>query len=157
MYVVDDVAIVVRFTYHVQRHIELDGDEHGPAARRALIALAGTDPDAWRTHAGRRSARSCRASSCGTESIRKRQSSDSLGVVGVGYTAHDVVVPRGDALARARATSRRPMCCVRMAACSDRSASTSARSRQRSTTSRSRSTPMTPRPSTSSRAAGCSR
>ncbi|MDQ3367218.1 MAG: DUF3050 domain-containing protein [Myxococcota bacterium] len=46
-----------RFTYYVQRHIELDGDEHGPAARRALIALAGTDPDAW-AHARRAAERS---------------------------------------------------------------------------------------------------
>lgn len=36
-----------RFSYYVERHIELDGDDHGPAARRALIALAGSDPAAW--------------------------------------------------------------------------------------------------------------
>jgi hypothetical protein len=36
-----------RFSYYVERHIELDGDDHGPAARRALIALAGHDPQAW--------------------------------------------------------------------------------------------------------------
>jgi Protein of unknown function (DUF3050) len=37
-----------RFTYYVERHIELDGDDHGPAARRALIQLAGREADAWR-------------------------------------------------------------------------------------------------------------
>lgn len=43
-----------KFTYYVKRHIELDGDSHGPAARKALIQLAGTDPGAWR--AARRAA-----------------------------------------------------------------------------------------------------
>lgn len=37
-----------RFTYYVERHIELDGDDHGPAAQRALMELAGDDPEAWR-------------------------------------------------------------------------------------------------------------
>ncbi len=36
-----------RFTYYVERHIELDDDDHGPAAQRALMELAGTDPAAW--------------------------------------------------------------------------------------------------------------
>jgi hypothetical protein len=36
-----------RFTYYVQRHIELDGDEHGPAGERALVGLAGDDAAAW--------------------------------------------------------------------------------------------------------------
>jgi hypothetical protein len=36
-----------RFAYYVQRHIELDGDDHGPAARRALVQLAGRDRAAW--------------------------------------------------------------------------------------------------------------
>ncbi len=36
-----------RFTYYVERHIELDGDDHGPAAKRALIQLAGHDRGAW--------------------------------------------------------------------------------------------------------------
>lgn len=43
-----------KFAYYVKRHIELDGDAHGPAARRALIELAGTDAAAWR--AARRAA-----------------------------------------------------------------------------------------------------
>ena len=38
-----------RFAFYVQRHIDLDGDDHGPAARRALIQLAGDDPAAWRS------------------------------------------------------------------------------------------------------------
>lgn len=36
-----------RFTYYVKRHVELDGDEHGPAGERALIELAGERGDAW--------------------------------------------------------------------------------------------------------------
>lgn len=43
-----------QFTYYVERHIELDGDDHGPAAKRALMELAGTDPREWR--AARRAA-----------------------------------------------------------------------------------------------------
>ncbi len=42
----------MRFAYYVKRHIELDGDEHGPAARRALISLAGEDPAAWASARG---------------------------------------------------------------------------------------------------------
>ncbi|HVK75910.1 MAG TPA: DUF3050 domain-containing protein [Kofleriaceae bacterium] len=36
-----------KFTYYVERHIELDGDDHGPAARKALLQLCGQDPAAW--------------------------------------------------------------------------------------------------------------
>jgi hypothetical protein len=43
-----------RFTYYDERHLELDGDDHGPAAGRALMELAGSDPAAWR--AARRAA-----------------------------------------------------------------------------------------------------
>jgi len=42
------------FAYYVERHIALDGDDHGPAAQRALTELCGTDPGAWR--AARRAA-----------------------------------------------------------------------------------------------------
>jgi len=38
-----------QFTYYVERHIELDGDDHGPAAQRALIELCGDDAEAWRS------------------------------------------------------------------------------------------------------------
>lgn len=37
-----------RFTHYVRRHIDLDGDDHGPAAQRAIMQLAGQDAVAWR-------------------------------------------------------------------------------------------------------------
>jgi hypothetical protein len=37
-----------RFRYYVERHIELDGDDHGPAGLRAIADLAGSDPGRWR-------------------------------------------------------------------------------------------------------------
>lgn len=40
-----------RFAYYVERHIELDGDEHGPAGLRALAEMAGHDSGAWRAAA----------------------------------------------------------------------------------------------------------
>lgn len=48
-----------RFMYYVERHIALDGDEHGPAGQRALAELAGDDEDAW--DAARRAAQSAMA------------------------------------------------------------------------------------------------
>ena len=36
-----------RFSYYVARHIELDGDAHGPAGLRALAEAAGDDERAW--------------------------------------------------------------------------------------------------------------
>jgi hypothetical protein len=39
------------FAYYVERHIELDGDEHGPAGERALVDLAGQDAAAWQAAA----------------------------------------------------------------------------------------------------------
>jgi DUF3050 family protein len=36
-----------RFAYYVARHIEVDGDDHGPAAQRALAELAEDDAEAW--------------------------------------------------------------------------------------------------------------
>jgi hypothetical protein len=37
------------FAYYLRRHIELDGEEHGPVARVALTSLAGDGWRAWRT------------------------------------------------------------------------------------------------------------
>ena len=38
---------VPTFQYYLERHIALDGDEHGPAARRMLQAMAGHDAMNW--------------------------------------------------------------------------------------------------------------
>lgn len=38
---------VPTFNYYLERHIALDGDEHGPAARRMLQAMAGHDAVNW--------------------------------------------------------------------------------------------------------------
>lgn len=38
-----------RFAYYVERHIELDGDDHGPAGEQALAEMAGSDAAAWQT------------------------------------------------------------------------------------------------------------
>jgi Protein of unknown function (DUF3050) len=35
------------FAYYVKRHIEVDGDEHGPAGLRALAEMAAGDGSAW--------------------------------------------------------------------------------------------------------------
>jgi hypothetical protein len=36
------------FAYYLKRHIELDGDSHGPWAREMLITLAGRDESSWK-------------------------------------------------------------------------------------------------------------
>ncbi|QDT54161.1 hypothetical protein Pan44_21880 [Caulifigura coniformis] len=35
------------FVYYLDRHVALDGDEHGPQARKLMIQLCGDQPDAW--------------------------------------------------------------------------------------------------------------
>jgi hypothetical protein len=37
------------FRYYLDRHIELDGGEHGPMAERLVEGLCGDDPDLWRS------------------------------------------------------------------------------------------------------------
>jgi hypothetical protein len=54
-----------RFVCYLERHIELDGDEHRPAAVRALAEAAGDDERAWEVARRAPSRRSPRASPCG--------------------------------------------------------------------------------------------
>src|SRR5262249_19136372 len=42
------VRVARRFAYYVERHIDLDGGDHGPAGERALVELLGRDAAAWR-------------------------------------------------------------------------------------------------------------
>jgi hypothetical protein len=37
------------FEYYLQRHIQLDADEHGPMAARLMQSLCGEEPAKWRT------------------------------------------------------------------------------------------------------------
>lgn len=48
------------FAYYLKRHIELDGEEHGPIAQAALANLAGRSNRAWRD-AARAAKRALRA------------------------------------------------------------------------------------------------
>jgi Protein of unknown function (DUF3050) len=49
-------AEVPHFAFYLERHIELDGESHGPWAQEMLMALAGENEDKWMaaTHAARR-------------------------------------------------------------------------------------------------------
>ena len=44
----DGAAEVPYFAYYLKRHIELDGDSHGPWARDMLMTLAGQDESNWK-------------------------------------------------------------------------------------------------------------
>ncbi len=45
------------FKYYLNRHIGLDGEEHGPMANRLLMSRCGTDGSAW--HVARETAQDC--------------------------------------------------------------------------------------------------
>jgi hypothetical protein len=49
-------AAVPNFAFYLERHIELDGESHGPWAQEMLMSLAGRDEDQWMvaTEAARR-------------------------------------------------------------------------------------------------------
>ena len=47
----DAKAEVPHFTYYLKRHIELDGDSHGPWAQEMLTCLAGRRESNWQAAA----------------------------------------------------------------------------------------------------------
>ena len=47
----DGKATVPTFIHYLQRHIEVDGEDHGPVARRLLEQLVGGKPELWRVAA----------------------------------------------------------------------------------------------------------
>lgn len=55
-------VVAPTFEYYLARHIEVDGDEHGPLCRQLLVAVCGPDPGSWaEATAGARRALTARA------------------------------------------------------------------------------------------------
>lgn len=42
-----DTGITERLRYYLSRHVEIDADQHGPAAERLLVSLCGDDDEKW--------------------------------------------------------------------------------------------------------------
>jgi hypothetical protein len=82
--IVDELAEVVGggledFRYYLDRHIELDGGEHGPMAERLVVDLCGDDPARWRS-AEDAALRSLEARQLLWDGIRERLDGLSVGI-----------------------------------------------------------------------------
>jgi hypothetical protein len=44
----EDLSKYAKFVYYLERHIEIDGDEHGPLSIEILVDLCDSNPDKWR-------------------------------------------------------------------------------------------------------------
>ena len=43
----ESLGVLNDFQYYLNRHIELDGDEHGPMSKRMVESICGQDPALW--------------------------------------------------------------------------------------------------------------